>query len=259
MGKKLSSSQHKWGKLELYASDIHFPYHDPTAWKLFLTVAAALEPSIVVLGGDVVDFYSISDFLREPARRLILQDELDEAAKALGDLRKVSEKSVIYYQEGNHETRLTRYLHRHAPELSALRGLTMPELLGFKQLGVKWVPQGEDFKIGDLWHLHGDEMGGGGALAAARMLRRIPGNMLMGHWHQIQAAYQRTLNGSLHGAWVNGCLCSLNPEYVVKPQWQQGFTLVNHATSGLFHVDQIPLFKNEQDKLSCFVHGKLYS
>jgi UDP-2,3-diacylglucosamine pyrophosphatase LpxH len=244
--------------LELHLTDIHFPYHEPDAWEIVLDVAKTLSPDIVFLGGDVVDFYQVSDFHKDPARRLMLQDDLDVAATELSRLRETCSKAKFYYQEGNHEWRLNRYLWTKAPELSGLRKMKVPELLDFKHLAIDWVPRGTLKKIGELWHGHGDELVTGGQHPAYASLLKGSGNVIFGHYHKLQIAYHRMLDGKVHGAWANGCLCTLTPEYLVLPQWTQSFALVDYTKSGTFHVDLVPFFRHA-GKLQCVVAGETYS
>src|SRR5438128_2520375 len=128
--------QYTMSKTEFYVSDVHFPYEDKTAWNLAKQVLAALKPDILFLGGDIVDFYPVSRFDKDPARKRDLQKELDQTSEELTALREIAPNAEIIYEEGNHEHRLIRTLWKKAEELAPLRSLALPELLSFKKLGI---------------------------------------------------------------------------------------------------------------------------
>lgn len=244
--------------LELHLTDIHFPYHEPKAWEIVLRVAKAESPDIVWLGGDIVDFYQVSSFSKDPQRRLELQQDLDVAIHELGRLRKVCPRARIYYHEGNHEWRLQKFLWDKASELSGLRGLKLSQLLDFRQLDIIHVSRGESRKIGELTHQHGDEQIKGGKDVARRVVEKTPANYIFGHHHKLGMGYFRLRSGKVYGAWSNGCLCTLTPEYLDFPQWQQSFALIDYTNEGTFHVDLIPFFLFHKH-LSCYIHRRLYS
>src|SRR2546425_4815917 len=153
--------QYSMSKTELYFSDIHFPYEDKIAWALAKQVLTALKPDVLFLGGDIVDFYPVSSFDKDPARKQDLQKELDQTSAELTELHTAAPNAEVFYQEGNHENRLQRYLWKRAEELAPLRSLALPELLSFKKLDITWIPQGQVKRIGHLNHIHGTEIAGG--------------------------------------------------------------------------------------------------
>jgi len=242
----------------IYLSDIHIPYHDPKAVSLAVEVIRLLSPNIIFLGGDIIDFYPLSHFSKDPVRKQSLQYELDLTHQFLANkIRKHAPNARIFFQNGNHCARLTKYLWNHAEGLNSLRGLTVPELLQLSSLDIKWLSQEDKTYIGELGYFHGDEFASGGGVYPARnIFMKAPGNIIMGHWHRITAHYYRMLNGKTYGAWSNGCLCTLQPEYLHFPQWQQGITIVRYNKSGLFHVSQIVIFQRGSEYY-CMVDGKL--
>lgn len=245
----------------LYLSDIHIPYEDPKALNLAIDAIRLLKPEMVFLGGDIMDSYAISSFSKDPARKQSLQKELDLTHSFLSlRIRKNSPNARIFYKGGNHEApRLTRYLWNQAEALNSLRGLTIPELLRLRSLDIQWLSQEEATYIGELGYFHGDEFSGsGGVFPARNVFMKAPGNIIMGHFHRVTAHYYRMLNGKTYGAWSNGCLCTLTPEYLHFPQWQQSFTIVRYNKSGLFHVIQVPIFQRHGEYY-CMVEGTLLS
>ena len=184
--------------LEVFLSDIHFPFEDRASWQLTLDVIKDIKPDMVFLGGDILDCYAVSQYDREPDRKLTLQQDLDYAFEELSRLRKACPKNTkILYLEGNHETRLTRYLQSKAEELSVLNAIKLPELLKLDKLKIKWIPNGSRTKIGKLWHLHGNEIAGGGANIAKAKFDRLGTNIIFGHHHKMQSFIKRNYEGEV--------------------------------------------------------------
>ena len=58
-------------------NDLHGQFIDKVAFALALGFIKRQQPDNVVLNGDIVDFYKISNFDKDPLRLESLQDELD--------------------------------------------------------------------------------------------------------------------------------------------------------------------------------------
>ncbi len=65
-------------KLEsaLIIPDLHAPYHDARAFALMLKVGKALRPKKIVIMGDFMDCYCVSDHDKDPQRATLLKEEL---------------------------------------------------------------------------------------------------------------------------------------------------------------------------------------
>lgn len=244
---------------EIIFSDVHAPYHDPRAWRLFLKIARDVKPDILHSLGDFVDCKPISRFLK-PAREITsLQREFNVAHDLLAELRDEHPRAEIAFQEGNHEFRFWDYLHSRAPEVAELDSNTIEEQLDLASLKIKVVGGGENrelFKRGKLWHMHGHEtrVSIGAVNPAASVEVKAQGNVVAGHWHRFDHRLRRTIRGETHGVWINGCLCTMSVPYDSMPNWVHGITIVSYAASGFFHVEQVPFF----DGYRAMVGGKLY-
>lgn len=246
--------------LEFYLSDIHFPYEDKSAYGLALKVIKDLKPDLIFLGGDIADFYSISHYNKDPARKLTLQQDLNYIHEELAKLRKLCPKADIVYLSGNHEQRLEKFLASKAEELSSLEALELRNLLKLESLNIKWVQNGTRVKIGKLWHLHGNEVAGGGTNIAQSKFSKLNANVIFGHHHKLQSYIKRNYEGEVCGAWANPCLSELQPEYAHFTDWILGFSIIEYAKNENFHVEQVAVIKNSVNstKASCFVRGKEY-
>lgn len=225
----------------LWLSDTHVPFEDRKSVKAVLAFAKDLRPDYVVAGGDMVDFYSVSSYDKDPRRANKLQEELDKGKDLLARLRGVVGHAPIVYLEGNHENRLARYL-RANPELSSLKALEIPELLGFRDLGIEyrahWLYKDFLFKHGDYTNKYHAEK--------ELTVEGISG--MSGHNHRNQMMCKSDRRGEL--AWYSvGHLSDRNKvDYMENKvaNWQQGIAVVYFKKgSNRFHVTPIPIVQNK--------------
>lgn len=247
--------------LEMIVSDVHVPYHDQAAWQLFLDVAHDLQPQILVLLGDMMDMYGVSAHDKDPNRATpaAFKEELIVMRQFLQEIRETLPNTRIFYKEGNHETRLSRYILKNAPALSNLSVVTLPELLNLKDLSIEWIGNNERLRIGKLWHIHGNEIGGGGQNPARLKYLRMQTNFIFGHLHTRDKYRPMAYDGQQHGAWANPCLCRLDAEYLHHASsWSLGFSPVHHDSDGTFQVEETEVIKTSGHSAKCFVLGKSY-
>lgn len=249
--------------LELVASDIHYPYEDRAAYELMLNVAEDLQPQVVVLLGDIMDCYAVSSHDKDANRATpaAFKEELQYTRRKLQEIRDRLPNTRIIYKEGNHETRLSRYITKNAATLSNLGCVTLPELLDLASLNIEWIGNDDRLRIGKLWHIHGNEVAGGGQSPARLKYLRMQCNFIFGHLHTRDKFRPRAYDGQQHGAYANPCLCDLEPEYAHHTHnWSHGFTIIDHDTDGTFQVEEIEVIKPTTRALEakCNVRGRIY-
>lgn len=121
-------------------SDSHSEYWDAFTWEVFFAYIEGEQPELIVLGGDILEFYQISSHNKNPARAYALQDEIDFViTNKLKRIRKLCPKAQIDYHMGNHEFRLFRYICGDAPALQSLRNLQFHKLLELDDLEINLV------------------------------------------------------------------------------------------------------------------------
>lgn len=217
-------------------SDIHFPYHDDKALKAVYKFLEQHPVDTIILNGDILDFYDVSSFDKDPSRINSLQKEIDMATKFFKKLRNLAPKARIIFVKGNHEDRLERYLRKH-PELYSLNALKLPNLLNLDNYVIEYSPKG--FKLGSLKIIHGDIVRKFSAYTARGELEKHDSSGISSHTHRGGAYYYRTPERYL--AWFESfCLCDLNPEYINEPNWQLGF-LYGYVEKDSFAVTPIPI------------------
>ena len=238
-----------------FPTDIHAPYHDKYAVALAVKIIKEFDPDILACGSDAIDFYSVSSFDKNPKRLNKLQSEIDAWKEIQKELTFVSPNADRYYLSGNHEDRLRRYLWRH-PELESLDVLKMESLLGFNALGVKTYT--DEIAIGTLVIKHGQYVRKEAAYSARAELdaERYSVNTMTGHTHRGGTYYARTRSGIVR-ADECFCLCSLDADYVKRPNWQHGIVVVTVIKEQPM-IEPI-LFHGSGEGMFAYWRGKVYT
>ncbi len=240
--KNLTTSLLASPRRELFLADLHLPYEDPYALNIALTYAKTENIDTIVLGGDIVDFMSVSFWDRELTNR-DLNKERRYAIQVLTKIRQTFPKATIYYIQGNHEERLERYLLRKAPELGALDELSVKNLLQLEKLNITYINNREiinktnqPFKIETLYHLHGHEIRTHWTIitVARTLFQRSLENVIFGHFHITQEWIQRKINNDVMSSSSVGCLCKLSAPYSIVNNWNHGFAIIEYKKNGQF-------------------------
>lgn len=224
--------------------DCHIPYHDKQVWACCLATIKAVQPHTVIVIGDFLDAYPVSTFPKDPGRRPDLKFEIDAANKALDQLQRVTGKAEIFYTEGNHEHRLTKYIARQSPELFGL--LSVPQLLHVRDRGIQWVPYGRHMSVGKVSYCH--DVGRAGKNAIAQSLQDFGHSIVIGHVHKLGTAYCGTVRGERHVAASVGWAGDFSQidyrhQAMAKRDWQHGFGLIHYLRNGVGFVQAIPIIK----------------
>lgn len=251
-------------------SDIHFPFHDPTALRLALQVVALVRPDLVILNGDTQDFYGVSRFFKEPERRVGFRYEIYAIRKLkqllFQRLREAAPGARLIEIEGNHEYRLTTWLASRGEELYDLDVLDVP-VLTQNPADVTYLRRRRDpgpihdgvapeILLGGLHVTHGDLLRAGSyTINIARSLYlKLQTPFIIGHWHRTDEYHQTDYEGKLHGFWVTGCLCLPRPAYDAGRLWGQGVAIVRLHADNMYQVIMIP-FIPQQHGLVAFIDG----
>ena len=125
-------------------------------------------------------------------------------------------------------------------------------------MDIEWKGWGSSYRLGKLHIIHGDELPSSSIYPARNIYLKVSTNILCGHFHKFDRYLHRSYDQQVRGVWVGGCLCTLNPEWMVLPQWTQGIQVVDVMKSGLFHVDQV-LYMKRGSGLTTILDGKEYA
>jgi len=177
----------------LILSDIHIPYHDEIAVNAALNHGKKKKPDVIILNGDIGDFYGVSRHDKDPRRSLA--DELDAIRQFLFHLRKQFPSARILYKIGNHEARMEMFLVKNAPVLLGVSDFELPVLLKFEELNIELVPSLTLIRLGNLPIYHGHELpqGMSSPVNPARGIwMRVQESLICGHWHRTSEHTEST-------------------------------------------------------------------
>lgn len=232
----------------LIVPDIHVPYHCPKAVKL-VTKILKETPTIngMVLLGDFVDAFQISTYSKDPQRRNLLVDDINDFKFILNEWsRHLKDGSTIHILEGNHEARLSRYianqardLHGLVPDWPSLLGIDLRNKVG--QHKWHWHPyfKWNSCQIGDCTFFHGFYFN---EHVAMQCLKKYRTNCVFGHTHRLQYVFD-----GQHFACSLGHI-SNETETAHQPTpsgWQQAVGLLHVDKLGKTSLDIIPINKGK--------------
>lgn len=159
--------------------------------KLITKILKSSRFDGIVQLGDALDFWQLSTYDKDPARKNTIMDDIDEWNKVLTHWCSLLPKGAeIHLLEGNHEARLHRYISRHARDLHEIVK-PMPELLALKARNIAghvkftWHPYSKwnSCRIGDCVLFHGFYFN---QHVAATNLAKYRCSTISGHTHRIQ-------------------------------------------------------------------------
>jgi len=239
----------------LIIPDVHAPYHDGKAYACLKTVAKKWRPDVAVCLGDFADFVAVSSHPKDPSRILPFPEEVAGVNVALDELDSVLARCPTkYYLEGNHETRLERYMLKQAPEVR--NWVDWRDMLRLDQRGWRVTPYKSSLELGHLTLTH--DLGRCGMHAAKESLNDLGKSVAFGHTHRMQVIYQGKVAGDRHVGATLGWLG--DPEAIdyrhrdmVRRDWQHGFGVVYWLANGEFWLNAIPIINGR-----CVLEGKIY-
>ena len=221
------------------ASDLHFPYQDNKAIECFLKEVENKKPDMVVLNGDLLDFYRLSRFTKDPSGK-DPAEEIEMCREFLHRLRSITDVP-IYYTIGNHETRLEKYILDQAPMIACLMDNVFQviktediDIIGCSRLTIN-----DNFVFE-----HGTRLGSKTGLSAIKELEAHYLSGATGHTHRL-ARYSTRKSGRRFIWLETGCLCDLSPEYMIDPDWEQGFGIVGFKSGRLKNATVVSIENGE--------------
>ena len=228
----------------LILSDIHIPYHDRDA--LILALESVSDPAGVILNGDIMDHFSLSQWDKDP-RRKDFAAELRTTHQILGIIRDAFPAASIVYKMGNHEERYERYMELKAPELLDVAAFDLAAVLELDDLGITLVRDKRPIKLGKLNVIHGHEYRfsiSNPVNPARGLFLRSKALALCGHFHQSAQHSENTLDDKQLVCYSTGALCDLHPKWMVLNKWNLGFAIVDLAVGGAFTVHNKRIINN---------------
>jgi hypothetical protein len=229
--------------------------HDPQAISAAEAFMDAWKPTHIHANGDILDAPQISRFDKGPLELDGLAEDIDGVRALLKRWRHRHPDAHMAYYMGNHEARLGHYLMMSAPALQYFKVLDFHNLLDAR--GTRFTIHPYKVRVpilpGVLEVTHGDKVSIKSGYTAHKMLtKNVSG--VSGHVHRLGMIYNTTRTGTQ--VWAEGgCLCRLDPEYMMDPDWQHGLTIIwVDRAEGRFYMEQVPIIKGK-----AFYAGAVFS
>ena len=223
--------------------DLHIPFHSNDAIDAAFNWFKEHKVDTIILNGDIIDFYMLSDFDKDPRRNVLT--EIDSTLYFLDELRNEFPTTKIYYKASNHEYRLERYMRRKSYELYGVPDFDFQNILKLKFFDIEYVPFKRRIKASHCYILHGDEYRGGSSslVNPARWLfLKSRANAICGHFHRSSEHSEMNLNDELVATWSMGCCCGLHPFYNPYNNWNHGFARLRIREDNTFDVTNMKVF-----------------
>jgi len=222
----------------LILSDLHIPYHHLPSIEVALDYGINKGIDAIYINGDLIDFYKVSRWTKDPKRRGI-QSEIDMTRLFLEGLSGLG--MPIYWKMGNHEERWNSYFLQNAPELYNLDAIQLDNVFALDEINVELIDH-KRVSFGSLNVIHGHEFGQSffNPVNPARgLFLRAKTSTIAGHNHQTSSHHENNINGKQTACFSTGCLCDLEPEYrpMAYTKWNHGAAIVDLEENGFFKVD----------------------
>lgn len=221
--------------------DLHIPFQNEKALRRYREWLAS-HPYVrdnvttLVYNGDIVDFYTVSHFKKNPSRKQDIADEMHIAETVMKRINSYFPKlNRVIFNEGNHEFRLETYMWSHAPEVY---NILEPDIYSLMHLDEHGVDRKDYYRYQDypervykdkgkimIVHTVNESVSKYSGYTASNLIRQYGVNVIIGHNHRLGLVYHRNYGKQLVGV-EGGCFCNLNPEYARSPNWQNGFSYI---------------------------------
>ena len=259
------------------------PTHDEQAIDIALAITKSLNPDLVVMVGDNLDFPEFGKYRLSSAYALTTQASVDRATTLCAQVRAAAPNAKIVWLAGNHEERLVNFVLDNAKAAFGIRKgntpeswpvLSIPYLCRFDDYGVTYIP---GYPAGQFWVnerlriIHGTKVRSNGSTAHS-YLSTEKTSVLYGHIHRREWAERsredydgaKTIMAASPGtlARCDGAVPSTKgsidldgrPMTIVE-DWQQGIGVVTFKPGdGPFWYEQVPFHNG-----SAMYRGKLYT
>ncbi|WP_332838144.1 hypothetical protein [Nocardia terpenica] len=197
------------------------------------------QPDEVVFIGDVLDFPQPSRWNKDTRGEFegsIYEDVELAKGQLFGPLREIY-NGLVWFHEGNHDSRPREYLNKYSPALSGTDAFNIDQLCDFDGFGIQVADPFHEIAPGWIsthGHLGGirlNQIAGNTALGAARKFGK---SVVMGHTHRLgiipyTIGYGGKVTQVLTGMEVGNLMDQKLAGYLKggTANWQQGFGLLD--------------------------------
>lgn len=223
-----------------FIADLQVPFHDPKAIDICFNHLIKEGIDSLFINGDLVDFYGISEYEKDPRYRNF-ESEYEDIIEMLCYIKQTFPDIPIYYNlDANHEYRYEKYMRKKAPELLGLKLFEIEDLLRLDDLGIKYIKNIDHVKIGKLPVIHGDTTfrRGSGVAPARTLWLRTKVSCIASHVHRTSEFTSKNFFGEMTTCWTTGMLMHPNVEYCKHvDEYNQGFGIIHKDKTGDYEID----------------------
>lgn len=212
-------------------------------------------PDKLIIAGDLVDFYSLSKFDKNPSRAEDLQYEIDTAYGVMSKLRRSVPCAEVVLVDGNHEARLRKFLNSNSKALRNLRFFKIENLLSLDDLKIKYH-KGNYQLSSNFIIRHGVKYGKYPARGELDTTGDVNG--ISGHAHKTdyacKASYNNTYQWFSIGHLADKTKIDAACEYSQFLQWSCSFALIM-THKEFFNVE---IIQCDDNKFFCKYNQRAY-
>jgi hypothetical protein len=234
-----------------FISDQQVPFHDEVAIETAYKWLKDQGVNTIFINGDYIDFYGISNFLRDPRKRNF-KEEYYDILQSFEHLRDWFPNETIYYNlTANHEGRYERYMAYKAPEVLSLSlpEFSLERLLKLDLFDIKPLRDNHHILIGKLPVVHGHQVFVGAtspASPARTVFMKTKNSCIASHCHQTSEFTTNTIDGNIITTWTTGCLMNLNVEYnPIANAYNHGMARIQTDKNGDYRVENKRIFNGK--------------
>jgi predicted phosphodiesterase len=228
----------------LLISDLHIPYHNISAITAALKYGQEAKVNTIIINGDLIDFYQMSRFERDPRKRSA-KFEFDSTKAFLVVLRNTFPNAQIYWVKGNHDVRYEHWLMAKAPEVFDDPYYRLEERLKLNEQRIILIDDKTILKAGKLNIHHGHLFfrGFGSPISPAKTVYdKSFEDTICSHVHKKTEFSKVSLSGKLITCYTTGCLCELSPDYApFGNSYVHGFAHIKVKDSGDFDLKNMTI------------------
>ena len=229
--------------------DIHIPFQSQEALECAIKYCLQYAPDTIILNGDLVDHYNLSEFLKDP-RAKDFAFERKCTIQFLIYLRELFPNTRIIWKEGNHEFWYFKYMAKTGGALMNVKYFHIESVYRLEELQIEYVKDNRPIEIMDLWILHGHELQknaiGVPVNPARSVYLKAATTMLVGHHHITSEHTTQNAKGQITTTWSVGCLSGLRPPYARFSKYNNGLATIDcDHNSRTFHVTNNKIYKGK--------------
>jgi len=233
-----------------FMCDQQIPFHDNEAIICLVEWFKKKNVNTIFINGDLVDFYGISFYEKDPKERKFIE-EIDATRAFLRWLRAEFPDATIYYNmNSNHEIRWEKFLIRKAIEIFDMPEFQLENILRLNEFKIIPLKGYDHCKIGKLAVLHGHTIFGrfGNSVSKAKtVFDKMKHSCIASHVH-ITDEYNTKdhITGKMFTCWTVGCLMNLNIEYNPHGnQYNHGGAYIETDNQGNYSVENKRIFNGK--------------